>query len=81
MKHSRTKMLILAVLFVLGTAIGCRVEFRPLTSSRAGIFALPGIFFSLVFGIGPHGSTSLYLWTGPLCNGVAYAAPIALAFW
>jgi len=81
MKYSRTKILILAALFIIGTAIGCWVEFGPLTGGPIGIFALPGISISLCFGIGPHGSTRLYLWTWPLCNGVAYAGLVAAAFW
>jgi hypothetical protein len=81
MRRSRTKILILAALFIIGIAIGCWAEFRPLTSDGAGMLALPGIFLSLCLSIGPHGSTRLYLWAWPVCNGVAYAGPVALAFW
>jgi hypothetical protein len=74
-------MLILVVFFIAATAIGCWVEFRPLTSYGVGMLALPGVFLSLCFSIGPHGSTRLFLWSVPICNGVAYTAPLAFAFW
>jgi|HubBroStandDraft_6_1064221.scaffolds.fasta_scaffold2182621_1 hypothetical protein len=74
-------MLVLVALFITGTAIGCWVEFRLQTSDSVGMLALPGIFLSSCLSIGPHGATRLYLWAWPLCNGVAYAGPVALAFW
>jgi hypothetical protein len=81
MKHSRMKMLVLAVLFIAATAIGCWAEFPPLTSGGVGMLALPGVFLSLCFSIGPHGSPRLFLWSMPICNGVAYTGPLAFAFW
>ena len=74
-------MFILAVFFIVATAIGCWAEFRPLASDILGMFALPGVFLSLCLNIGPHGSTRLFLWSVPICNGVAYTGPLALAFW
>jgi hypothetical protein len=81
MKRLRTKMLILAVFFIASTAIGCWAEFRPSISDGVGVLALPGVFLSLCFSIGPHGSTKLFLWSVPLCNGVAYTGLLAFAFW
>ena len=81
MKRRRGTIPILVALFIIGTAIGCWVEFHPLTSASVGVFALPGVFFSIALGIGPHGSTRLYLWTWPVCNGAVYAGPVALALW
>jgi len=81
MKRPRTKIFILAVFFIAATAIGCWAEFRPLTSDGVGMLALPGVFLSLCFSIGPHGSTSLFLWSVPICNGVAYSGALAFAFW
>lgn len=80
-KHPRTKILILAGLFTAATAIGCWAEFHPLTSEYAGALGLPGVFLSLCFNIGPHGPTWLFLWSVPFCNGIAYTAPVVLAFW
>lgn len=68
-------------LFIIGTMIGCLAEFRPEAIGALGNLALPGIFISLCFNIGPHGSTKLFLWVWPLCNGVAYAGPVGFALW
>jgi hypothetical protein len=81
MRHSRTKILILAALFIIGATIGCWAEFRSPVKDAVGMLALPGVFLSLFFFIGPHGSARLFLWSVPICNGVAYAGPVALAFW
>jgi hypothetical protein len=74
-------MLMLAVSFVAGAAIGCWSVLRPQTSGGAGMLALPGVFLSLCFSIGPHGTTKLFLWSVPICNGVAYSGLFAFAFW
>jgi hypothetical protein len=72
---------VLAVFFVAGAAIGCWAVLRPQTSDGADVLALPGVFLSLCFSIGPHGSTKLFLWSVPICNGVAYSGLLAFAFW
>jgi hypothetical protein len=74
-------MLISAAFFSIGAAIGCWIEFRPRAADSISVFAFPGVFLSLIFDIGPHGSMSLFLWTLPLFNGIAYAGPVALALW
>jgi len=68
-------------LFIIGAMIGCLVEFRPEAIGALGNLALPGILISLCFNIGPHGSTKLFLWAWPLCNGVAYAGAAGIALW
>jgi hypothetical protein len=74
-------MFILAAFFVAATAIGCRAEFHPRTGNSLSALALPGVFLSLCFSIGPHGSTKLFLWSVPLLNGVAYTGLLAVVFW
>jgi hypothetical protein len=81
MRQRRTKLLVLAVFFAAGAAIGCWAVLRPQTSDGAGMLALPGVFLSLCFSIGPHGATKLFLWSVPICNGVAYSGLLAFAFW
>jgi hypothetical protein len=81
MKSHRATMAILATLFGIGAAIGCWIELRPRIADSVSIFAFPGIFLSVMLGIGPHGSLRLFLWASPLCNGIAYAAPVAFALW
>ena len=46
-----------------------------------GMFAFPAMLLSVMFDIGPHGSTTLFLWALPLFNGIAFAVPFALGLW
>ena len=45
------------------------------------MFAFPAMLLSVMFDIGPHGSTTLFLWALPLFNGIAFAVPFALGLW
>jgi len=92
MKNFQTKNLILATFFMIGTAIGCLAEFYAFSAAGSkrsdsfdgnvlAILSYPGMLLSPFLYIGPHSSTTLFLWSWPLCNGVAYAGIAALAFW
>jgi hypothetical protein len=74
--------MIIAVLvgvFVVGTAFGYGLEYHPKPGNKLGIFGLPGLIVSYLFGIGPH--DDVFLQAYPLFNGVAYAGSVAFVIW
>jgi hypothetical protein len=49
------------MVFIASAAIGYWVELQLPTSNNVSELAFPGVFLSLCFSIGPHGSTKLFL--------------------